>query len=86
MEDMIEKLYNLHVSTNNFPFGKPNKEVMDEEWKIYSFLYGALCEPYKGEFLRYADLCRSRQEEEYKAAYEYGFKTAINIIIQGLKE
>ncbi len=86
MEDMIEKLYELHVSTNTFPFGVPNKEEMDEEWKIYNFLYGMLCEPYKGEFSKYAELCKKREDAEYKAAYEYGFKAAIKIIIQGLKE
>ena len=86
MENIIKKLYDLHLTTSNFPLGKPDKESMDEEWGIYNALYEELPKQLKERFLRYVELCRTRQNEENKSAYEYGFKTAIQCIVEGLKE
>lgn len=86
MVDIFEKLYAIHLETESFPYGKPNKEEMDEEWELYQFLYDNLIGEQKQAFLRYAELVTARQERERKTVYEYGFKTAIKLFIQSLKD
>ena len=82
MENIIHKLFDLHISTEPFPFGKSNKQNMDEEWKIYSFLYENLSDEYEKLFLKYIELRGLRQNEEIKSAYEQGFKTAIRLLTE----
>ena len=86
MENIIDKLYEAHIETETVPFGRPNKEELDEEWALYQFLYENLASEQRQAFSRYAELITNRQERERKAVYEYGFKTGIQIIIQSLKE
>ena len=50
MEDIIEKLYEAHLKTESFPFGKPNKEDMMEEWELYNLLYESLLPEQKKVF------------------------------------
>ncbi len=50
MEDIIEKLYEAHLKTESFPFGKPNKEDMTEEWELYNLLYESLSPEQKKSF------------------------------------
>ena len=84
MDDIFEKLYAIHLDTENFPCGKPKKEEMDEEWELYHFLYENLTDNCKQAFLRYAELIVNRQEQERRAVYEYGFKTGVRLLIQAL--
>ncbi len=86
MGDIFEKLYAIHLDTENFPYGKPNKEETDEEWELYQFLYEHLADNHKKAFLRYAELITERQDRERRAVYEYGFKTAVKLFIQSLKD
>lgn len=86
MEDMIDKLYNLHLNTNSFPLGVPDKEALDEEWKLYDFLYESLPDEYKKAFLRYIELRGIRQSEELRNVYSYGFKGAVKLILESMKE
>lgn len=86
MEDMIEKLYAIHLETETFPYGQPNKSEMDEEWGLYQFLYENLADKHKEAFLRYAQLTADRQERERKVVYEYGFKTGVKLFVQCLKD
>jgi hypothetical protein len=84
MDHIIHKLFDLHINTEPFPFGKPNKQNMDEEWEIYAFLYENLPEEYKKTFLKYIELRGARQNEDIKSAYEQGFKTAIRLLTEAL--
>lgn len=86
MEKIIEKLYDFHINTSNFPFGKPCKENMDREWELYNFLFENLSEEHRKIFLEYVELHGIRQNEESKVVYEYGFKTAVRLITESLKE
>lgn len=86
MDDIFEKMYTIHLETKSFPYGKPNKEEIDEEWELYQFLYDNLIGEQKRAFLQYAELVVARQERERKAVYEYGFKTAIKLFVQSLKD
>ena len=61
MDDIFEKLYAIHLERESFPYGKPNKEEMDEEWELYQFLYENLADNHKKAFLRYAELITERQ-------------------------
>lgn len=86
MEKIIENLYNIHITKENFPFGVPNKEQENREWELYNNLYEKLSGDERAMFLEYAELRAERQKEERQAVYMYGFKTAIRLIIESLKE
>ena len=86
MDDIIDKLYAIHLDTETFPYGKPNKEEVDEEWSLYHFLYENLTDNCKQSFLRYVELITVRQDGERRAVYGYGFKTAVKLFIQSLKD
>ena len=86
MEGIIEKIYELHVRTQDFPFGASHKEELDEEWKLYDVLYNDLPAEYKELFRKYVNLRGVRQERELKSSYEYGFKTAVKLLTEALKE
>ena len=34
MENILNKLYDLHIKTEKNPFGLPNNDKMKEEWKV----------------------------------------------------
>ena len=38
MENIIEKLYELHIKTAQYPFGIPDKNITTQEWSLYSSL------------------------------------------------
>ena len=40
----------------------------------------------KEQLTEYSNLNEERHQAELKAAYEYGFKTAIKIVLEGIKE
>lgn len=86
MENIIEKLYALHLDTDSTTLGIPNKESLDAEWKLYDFLYENLADECKKSFSQYANLRNERAEEECKSAYKAGFKTALRLILESVKE
>jgi hypothetical protein len=86
MENIIEKIYNLHLQSNDFAFATTDKQTMDEEWKLYHYLYENLPQDYQSAFLNYVKLRSERQRKETKASYEYGFKTAMRLFYESFKE
>jgi hypothetical protein len=86
MENIIEKLYDLHLKVETFPFGQTNAEDTNREWRLYDYLYKTLNGELKKMFCEYARLNGTRHSEEAKNAYMYGFKTAITLIAEALKE
>lgn len=86
MEKIIEKLYNLHLEEEQFPFGVADKESMEKEYDIYCMLAQTLPPFMKQQLSEYATLNEERHKTELKAAYEYGFKTAMKLILESVKE
>jgi len=86
MSKFIEDLYELHLKTSTFPFGEPNKEAWDEEWRLYQYFYEHLSKEDRQLFLRYVNMVNERQKTEMQEIYHYGFKTAIQIFVESLKE
>ena len=85
MKNIIQNLYELHLTSDPFPLGIPNKNNLNEECELYSYLYENLPEEYKEKFFQYANLRTLRQNEEAKAAYVSGFKTATKLLVDSLK-
>lgn len=86
MDNLLQKLYEIHLQTEEFPLGKPNKEEMDRECESYIFLCENLPKKMKSVLLDYLDLHNRRHNAEIETAYESGFKTAIRLIFGCIKE
>ena len=86
MEKIIEKFYDLHLQEEQLPFGFVDKERMNKEYDAYCTLSQTLPPSIKGLFAEYVNLSDERHKAELKCMYEYGFKTAIKLLIEGMKE
>ena len=86
MNDLIEKLYDLHLNTSYQPLGVPDKEAKKKEIELYHLLYEDLSEENKRFFMEYVNLTGIRMCNQVKAAYECGFKTAIRLLLESLKD
>ncbi len=86
MEKIIEKLYYLHKENEPFPYGKVCREKENREWELYHYLYENLLIDERSIFSEYINLKTDRNKEELLASYEFGFKTAIQLITEALKE
>ena len=86
MDKVIEKLYNLHLEEEQFPFGVVDKESMEKEYDTYCMLAQTLPKFMKQQLSEYANLNDERHKRELQAAYEYGFKTAMKLILESVKE
>ena len=86
MENIIEKLYELHIKTAQYPFGVPDKNTTTQEWTLYFSLIEDLPKKQKENFVEYASICQERHKQEIKAVYEHGFKTAVKLLLECNKE
>ena len=86
MDKIIEKLYNSHLQEEQFPFGIAEKESMQKEYDAYCTLSEMLSKEGKELLMEYSDLNEVRHKSELKSAYENGFKTAIKLILESVKE
>lgn len=86
MEKIIEKLYDLHLQEEQFPFGIADKERMQKEYETYCTLSQTISPLIKKQLSEYVSLNDERHKAELKAMYVYGFKTAIRLILEGVKE
>ena len=86
MEKIIEKLYQVHLDEEQFPFGIYDKEKMAKEYDAYCKLSQTLPAFMHGLLTEYSNLNEERRKVELQAAYEYGFKTAIKLILESTKE
>ena len=85
MEQIIDKLYELSLNTPQH-FDVFDKETIDKEWRCYDYLYKNLNEKCKKVFIEYLELRSSRNSRELQIAYESGFKTAVQLFTEALKE
>ena len=86
MEKIIEKLYEIHLNEEQYPFGIVDKESIQKEYDLYFFLSQTLSGDDKEHFSEYANLNDERHKMELKAMYEYGFKTAVKLFLETIKE
>ena len=86
MENIIEKLYELHIRTAQFPFGKSDKETTAKECALYCSLIEDLPKKHKELFTEYNSACQERHRQEIKAVYEQAFKTAIKLFLECNRE
>ena len=86
MEKMIERLYQAHLQEEALPFGVTNRENMQKECEVYCSLLEGLKQPMKDQLREYENLTEERHKAELQAAYEYGFKTAVKLVLESLKD
>ena len=85
MQDLIEQLFELHLKNADCPLGVYDRELTQEEWGLYMDLIDNLPTKLKQKFSRYTELLNVRHAEEIKNAYKYGFKNAVCLVTEALK-
>lgn len=85
MQDLIEQLYEAHLKNADYPLGVYDRELTKEEWETYMDLIDHLPTKLKEKFSRYTELLNARHIEEIKNAYKYGFKNAVCLLTEALK-
>ena len=86
MNKVIEKFYKIYLDEEAFLVSMIDKEKAKEEWERYNVLYENLSEEHKKELLKYIHLRGDREKEELKEAFVRGFKTAVRLWTEALKE
>ena len=86
MEKIIEKLYQLYIQEEGFSFGVVDREKMQKEYDAYCGLSQILPAFMRGQLEEYSSLNEDRRQAELQAAYKCGFKTAIKMILEGVKD
>lgn len=84
-EMIYEQLYEVHLKNADYPLGVYDRELTKEEWETYLDLIDNLPNKLKEKFLRYNELSNVRHAEETKNAYKYGFKNAVCLLTEALK-
>ncbi len=85
MENLLDKISAFYLETADYALIPTNTEV-DKEWELYSILYEHLSEEYRNILLEYIHIRGTRRCEEIKTAYKQGFKAAIHLFTESLKE
>ena len=86
MEKIIEKLYQIHLQEEDFSLGIVDREKMQKEYDAYCALSQTLPTFMKGQLSEFSNLNEERHKAELQSAYELGFKTAIKLILEGVKD
>ena len=86
MEKIIEKIYNEHLKTREFPVGMVDSKTKEDEIDLYLKLSLGLPDEYKKTFLEYVDIRSERQREDLKGVYACGFKAAISLILESVRK
>ena len=86
MEELIERLYNAHIREEAFPFGKNNLLKQSKEFAVYKYLKENLPEGYQKIFIDYIKAKEEREDSQLRYAYEQGFKAAVCLFVNSLKQ
>ena len=86
MEKIIEKIYDLQLKNESFSLDSINHESSMHEWELYCQICQNLPEDAKELFNKFLSLRNNRQSENLKNSYHLGFKTAIKLIMEAMKE
>ncbi|MBQ8352671.1 MAG: hypothetical protein IJY34_02640 [Clostridia bacterium] len=82
MEKIIDKLCETFLDQESLQVAGQNPIKMRREWELYEFLYKNAPDEYK----EYVNLRSERQVEELKIAYKQGFKIAMRLVLESVKE
>ena len=85
MQKLIHKLFDSYIKETPFPLPK-NNDTYKEEWEFFNRLYAESLEPLKQAFLDYVKLRDAREKLEQYECYKEGFKTAVRLITESLKD
>jgi hypothetical protein len=86
MEKIIEKLYELHVKEEPEVFTMTDREKMQREYDTYLAFSQILLPHMREELREYVNLNEERHKDELQKAYTNGFKAAIKLVLEGIKE
>lgn len=86
MDSIIEKICNMQIEEDNYPFGRPDKVKLNREWEIYNYLYEHLSAKDKKLFIEYAELVADRNNREKMEACKKGFRIAMQITIDSFEK
>ena len=86
MESIIERLFHLHVTSEQYPHAVEKKEEFQQEWELYGILYDSLPTEALSKLKEYLALLEARTNREKQELYEIGFKTAIRLVLESTKE
>ena len=86
MGNIIDKLYQIQLNSKDFLMDCTAKDVNKREWELYTLLYEHLQDEDKEVFLEYIKLKGERQNEEIKASFGCGIRTAMRLFVEGLRE
>lgn len=86
MDKVIEKFYEIYLDDEAFLVNITDKEKAKEEWGLYNVLYENTPKEYRKDLLKYIRLRGEREKEELKEVFIRGFKTAVSLRTEALKE
>ncbi len=86
MEKIIKKLYNMDLNQNLLRSLQADRKNAIQEWECYNDLFEKIPKESTKSFLRYMNLRANRECEELEKAYACGFKTAIRLLLESLKD
>ena len=79
-------MYDLYIGEDILLFGKQDKAMINKECDLYDFLYERLDEKTKRCLAEYLFVLQERHAKELRAVYTRGFKDAIQLWEESLKE
>ena len=86
MEKIIKKLYEIDLNHQLLQVLQSDRDKAIKEWDCYNDLFEKIPQECKNLFLRYINLRANRECKELEKAYEYGFKTAMKLLLESVKE
>ena len=86
MESIIQKFFEIYLSENPASIFLPKKEKLDREWELFNLFINTLSGKEKELFCEYANLRTEKEHESVNTAYVLGFKNAVKLITECLKE
>lgn len=86
MSEIIEQIYKIQLEEDPCLITAKSREQSKKEWGLYDELYAGLSGKMKALFLEYTNVCAERHADCVKSAYEKGFKDAIRLLLESMRE
>lgn len=86
MSEIIEQIYKMQLEENPCLITAKSREQSKKEWGLYDELYAALSGKTRDLFLEYTNVCAEGRADCVKSAYEKGFKDAMRLLLESMKE
>ena len=85
MSKILNALFEVDKENISTPANQPKREDVNLEWELFHNIYEELPENKRELFLTYVRLRDTRENIEQRACYQHGFKTAIRLLNESLK-